>query len=137
MKIRSLSFLPALALVSLLGNAVIAAPPAAPANKPGANGRRPGGPMRGMSRIAKELGLTEAQKQKLGTIMRSSMPAFRAIRENTKLTPDQKRAKTKSLREQNEKKMKAVLTPTQRTKFDTLMKERRNRMRNMRQDKRA
>jgi protein CpxP len=138
MKIRLFTVLPALALLSLLGSTVSAAPTTAPAGKTGLNGRpgQPGGGrMRGMQRMANELGLTEAQKKKLMANMRATMPSYRALREDTKLTPDQKRAKMRSLREENQKKINAILTPAQRKKLETMMKERRNQRRDARAER--
>jgi protein CpxP len=136
MKIRS-SFLSLLALSSVLSSAVIAAPAGGPAKKPGMGGPHAGGQRgnRMMERMAKDLGITDAQKSKIMAMMKGQMPKYRAIREDASLTPDQKRAKIKGIREANDKKVMAILTPEQRKKFAAMMKDRRNRMGRMRMEK--
>jgi Spy/CpxP family protein refolding chaperone len=132
MKIRT-SILSLLALSSLLGSAVMAAPAGGSAPKPGMNFPRAGGGT--MAAMIKELGITDAQKSKILGMMKGQMPKYRAIREDASLSDDQKRAKIKGIREANDKKIMTVLTPEQRKKFAAMIKERKNRMGRMRMDR--
>ena len=138
---NSLRVLAALGLCNLLGGLASAAPQAAPpAGKmggPGQMGGRLGGPggmrrgggmgMRRMERMAKEMGLTDAQKAKVKTIMEAQRPQMMALRSNTSLSDDQRRAKMRTMMTAQNKKIAAVLTPAQRKKMETMMKERRGR----------
>ena len=87
----------------------------------------PGGGM--MRRMAQELGLTEAQKAKLQAMMKQTGDKRRAIRENKSLSPDQRRAQMKALRTSSEARMKAILTPAQRTKLAAMQAKMEQRMR--------
>lgn len=85
---------------------------------PGMKGGRPG--------LARALDLTAEQKPKVDAIMKGSMEKRRALREDTALTPEDKRAKMKSIQEDTTAQMKAVLTPEQFAKFEKLTRGRRN-----------
>lgn len=98
---------------------------------PGGPGRRGG--MRGMggmmNRMAKELGLSAAQKTKLEAAMKKNGDKRRAIRENKSLSQDQKKTQMKALRTSSEAQMKAILTPAQRTKLAAMQAKMRDHMR--------
>ena len=90
-------------------------------NTPPAGEHGPG--MKGRANIAKELDLTDAQKPKVQEIMKSATEKRKALREDTSLTPEEKKAKGKTLMEDTSTQMKAVLTPEQFTKWEELTKK--------------
>ncbi len=65
-----------------------------------------------------ELGLTADQQAKVTSIRSSFKPKFEALRNNTSLTEEQKRAKMKELMKQQREQMKAVLTAEQIKKME-------------------
>jgi Spy/CpxP family protein refolding chaperone len=72
--------------------------------------------------IAKELNLTDDQKPKFQEIMKSSREKMKDLREDTSLTPEDKKAKAKEIQENTATQMKALLTPEQFTKWQELVK---------------
>jgi Spy/CpxP family protein refolding chaperone len=65
-----------------------------------------------------ELDLTAAQRAKVANIRTSFKPKFEALRNDTSLTEEQKRAKRKELMKQQQQQMKAVLTTEQVKKLE-------------------
>lgn len=93
----------------------------------------PGGPGQGMrrmtpeqrvDRLAKELGLSAAQKAKVLAIYKASGEQGRKIFEDQKMTREQKMKAFEKFRDENNKKIKAVLTKEQIKKYDELRKRR-------------
>ena len=72
--------------------------------------------------IAKQLDLTEDQKPKVDAIMKSATEKGRTLREDTSLTPEEKKTKAKAIREDTATQLKAVLTPEQFTKWQEMSK---------------
>ena len=89
-------------------------------NTPPAGEHGPG--MKGRPNIAKQLDLTDAQKPKVEAIMKGAMEKNRAVHEDTSLTPEEKKAKAKAIREESATQMKAVLTPEQFAKWQEMSK---------------
>ena len=89
-------------------------------NTPPAGEHGPG--MKGRPDLAKQLDLTDAQKPKVEAIRKSAMEKSRALREDTSLTPEEKKAKAKAIRDDTATQMKAVLTPEQFTKWQEMSK---------------
>ena len=103
---------------------------------PGEDGPRHGGPgadggpgkpgMRGENfaeRLTKELNLTPDQQSQVKPVMEDTRSQMKAVREDASLTPDQKKAKAKEIREATNAKIKALLTPEQQQKMDQMKKE--------------
>ena len=90
-------------------------------NTPPAGEHAPG--MKGRPNIAKQLDLTDAQKPKVQEIMKGATEKRKALREDTSLTPEEKKAKGKTLMEDTSTQMKAVLTPEQFTKWQEMTKK--------------
>ncbi|MDD5139745.1 MAG: hypothetical protein PHY43_05725 [Verrucomicrobiales bacterium] len=86
--------------------------PPAGEHSPGMKGGRPD--------FAKQLDLTAEQKPKVEAIMKGAGEKRRALREDTALTPEEKKAKAKAIREDTVAQMKAVLTPEQFAKFEKM-----------------
>jgi periplasmic protein CpxP/Spy len=87
-----------------------------PAGGPPAGERGPG--MRaGHPDFAKMLDLTDEQKPKVEAIMKGAMEKRQALRTDSSLTPEDKKAKAKAIQEDTATQMKAVLTPEQFAKW--------------------
>jgi Spy/CpxP family protein refolding chaperone len=102
-------------------------PSTPPAGAPPAGHRPPGvrgGPM------LEQLNLTADQKPKVQAIMDAQRQKMRDLRQDTSLTPDDRRAKMQVLRDDMATQMKAVLTPEQFDKWQKMpqpgMRDRRN-----------
>ena len=90
-----------------------------PAGGPPAGERGPG--MRGgRPDIAKALDLTDEQKPKVEAIMKGAGEKRKALREDTALTPEDKKAKAKAIQEDTTAQMKAVLTAEQFAKYEKM-----------------
>lgn len=98
-----------------------------PGGGPGGGGKRgdAGRPQR--DAWLKEVGASEEQAAKIREILKDQMDQQRALRQNTDLTPEQRRAKMGEVRTATTAKIKAVLTPDQFAKYEKLQEERRGR----------
>jgi protein CpxP len=76
-------------------------------------GSRGGGNGRAMAWLDKKVTLTEEQKTKLQPIFAEQQQQVRAIRQDTSLTPEQKKAKIRDVRQKTRGEIMAVLTPEQ------------------------
>lgn len=93
--------------------------PAAPtAPSPGNGAMRPRG--LNIDSIATQLGLTDDQKTKVKAAMDDMMQQVRALRSDTSLDQDARRAKIKDLRTDMNAKIKDILTPEQYTKWQQI-----------------
>ena len=134
MKSTKTLFLTALAVGSLLAFGTVAnagdttnTPPSAPP----AGGPPPGGPgMRGQAgfdRIAEQLKLTDDQKPKVKAILEDQRKKMGELRQDTSLSPEDRMAKMKTIRENTATQMKAVLTADQFQKWQDMQSQMRNR----------
>ena len=71
-------------------------------------------------RMEKELNLTSDQQIQVEAIHKQTAEAMKALRNDTSLTDDQRRAKGRELRKSTEEQVDAILTPEQRTKAKEL-----------------
>ena len=85
---------------------------------------RPAGVRAGGGRIVEELGLTAEQKPKVEAVMKDAAEKRKALRDDTALTPEQRREKVKAIGEETKTKLKGILTAEQLTKFEELQKNR-------------
>ena len=76
-------------------------------------------------KFAEKLNLTPEQKADLKSIRENEKQQAQAIKNDSSLTPDQKKAKFKELRKSSHEQMMAKLTPDQQAKFKEMRKERR------------
>jgi periplasmic protein CpxP/Spy len=76
-------------------------------------------------KFAEKLNLTPEQKADLKSIRENEKQHAQAIKNDSSLTPDQKKAKFKELRKSSHEQMMAKLTPDQQAKFKEMRKERR------------
>jgi Spy/CpxP family protein refolding chaperone len=73
--------------------------------------------------LSEKLSLTDDQKAKLKPILQDQMQQMKAVREDSSLSEDQRRAKMKSIHESLHDKINAVLTPEQQAKFKEMQHE--------------
>jgi Spy/CpxP family protein refolding chaperone len=78
-------------------------------------------------KFAKKLNLTPEQQSDLKTMRENMRQQAQAIKNDTSLTADQKKAKFKELRQTTHEQMMAKLTPEQQAKFKEMHKEHRGR----------
>jgi hypothetical protein len=78
--------------------------------------------------FAKELNLTEDQKPKFQEIMKGAQQKRQALRADTSLSAEDKKAKAKAIQEDTTKQMKALLTEEQFTKWQKMAQGMRQRM---------
>jgi periplasmic protein CpxP/Spy len=76
-----------------------------------------------MAMLAEKLGLTAEQKTQFQQIGRDMRKQGMAIRQDSSLTDDQKKAKMQELRQQSHKQMFSVLTPEQKEKLKQMHEE--------------
>jgi len=76
----------------------------------------------GLDRILAQLNLNDAQRAKIKTIQEDSETKAKAIRDDTSLTPDQKRTNMQDLRQQTIVSIEGVMTDAQKAKFEELLK---------------
>lgn len=83
-------------------------------------------PRKGMetrfARIAEKLDLTESQKSTIRGIVEASMADARAIKGDTTLTPEQRKAKFVEIKRESFQQVMSVLTPEQQQKAKEMMK---------------
>lgn len=63
------------------------------------------------------LNLTDAQKAQIKPILRAAREKIKAVRADTGLTPDARKAKARAIREETKARVAALLTPEQRAKI--------------------
>lgn len=78
-------------------------------------------------RMAGALNLTDAQKQQMKPIFQATRQQVQAVRQDTTLTPQQKREKVKEIRQNQMAQVKSILTPEQQQKMEQLRNNRRHR----------
>ena len=102
-------------------------PPAGPTagQHPPGTGMRPpiGGP--NLDIIAKQLNLTDDQKAKVGAILQTQNQKMRDVRSDASLSPEERRPKMQSIREETTAQMKTILNPEQFEKWQTAQRNRR------------
>lgn len=78
--------------------------------------------LNGRSQMAmfESLGLTSAQRAKIGAILSASRKQMEAMRDNPKMSREDQRTKMRSMMEGNMKKIEAILTPAQRAKMQSM-----------------
>ncbi len=90
----------------------------------GKMGKREG---RGMDRMAKQLNLTDQQKDQIKSLRDETHQQVVAACQDKSLSQQQKADKVRDIRKSQHEKMMAVLTPEQQEKFKQMRQERRGR----------
>jgi Spy/CpxP family protein refolding chaperone len=70
-----------------------------------------------LARLTKELELTDDQQTKIKPILETFHTQVQSVRQDTSLSPEDRRSKMKDARETLNSQINAVLTPDQQTKF--------------------
>lgn len=117
MKIRTLSLIAALSLGGLLAGTNLASAQDSNTNR----GQRRGPSVeQQMERLNTELKLTDAQKPKVEALLKERQKKMRDLRSDQSLSDEQRREKFRSLREEETKQLKAILTPEQFEKYQAM-----------------
>jgi Spy/CpxP family protein refolding chaperone len=115
------------ALSTCLGFAMYAAPqdqaPAAPAPSAQSQGARQFNPDRQVHAMAKRLNLTADQQQQILPILTDRNQQMQSIRNDSSLSPQDRHAKMAAVREDSQNKIKALLTPDQKTAYDQMLQQ--------------
>jgi Spy/CpxP family protein refolding chaperone len=102
---------------------------AAPAAPPsGQMGPRGGGRGNQLEMLTKRLNLTGDQQTQVKSIDEDSGKQMMAVRNDTSLSQDDKRSKMMDIRKASQDKIRAVLTDDQKTKYDAMIAEMKERM---------
>ena len=86
-----------------------------------------------MQMMAKRLNLTADQQSQIQPIVADEMSQMMGLRNDSSLAPRDRMQKMRSIHEDSNAKIKAILTPDQRTQFDAMQQQQRDRMRQRRQ----
>ena len=125
---NSPKFLILLAGLALLASPVVRAEdPATPSEKPEHKRGPGGGPGAMMERAAKELDLTADQQAKWKAIGEEERTALKALRDDTSVAKEDKRAKMMEINKTFGDQRRAVLTDDQAKKFDEMRAKMRER----------
>ena len=81
------------------------------------------GPAERLKSLTEKLGLTEEQQGKIKEIFAKNVPKAKALREDSALSQEDKRAKMMEVRKAEAEEIRAVLTPEQQEKMKALRKE--------------
>jgi len=76
-----------------------------------------------LQELKKQLNLTDDQTTKLKPILTSQMQDMQALRSDTSLTPQQKRAKMMEIHQKYSPQVNAILTPEQQAKWKSMRRE--------------
>jgi periplasmic protein CpxP/Spy len=101
--------------VMILGSSSLPAQDATNTPPPGMKGKH--------HEIAKELNLTADQKPKFQEIMKNAMEQRKALRDDTSLSKEDKKAKMKTIQEDTNKQLKDLLTAEQYAKWQEMTKK--------------
>jgi periplasmic protein CpxP/Spy len=90
--------------------------------------RREADPQRQVNMLTKRLNLTGEQKNQILPILTDRKQQMKSIHEDTSLSQQDRRAKVRSIFEDSNAKIKAVLNDDQKQKYDQMQQQRRERM---------
>jgi periplasmic protein CpxP/Spy len=96
--------------------------------------RREADPQSQVNRLAKRLNLTDEQKNQILPILTERQQQMKSIHEDTSLSQQDRWAKMRTIREDSDTKIKAVLNDDQKQKYDQMQQQRRERMQQHRQN---
>lgn len=77
---------------------------------------------RRIGRLAQALGLTDAQKAQIKSILQAQRPKVQAVRQNSSLSPEEKKSQLKAIGKETRAQIAAILTPEQKQKLAELRK---------------
>ena len=83
--------------------------------------------------LSKQLNLTDDQKSKGRALFEDEMKQREALRQDASLSREDRFAKMREINESTRKQMDQILTADQKKKYDAMMRENRERMRERRE----
>jgi Spy/CpxP family protein refolding chaperone len=107
------------------------APPPPPQGQQGPppGGRRGGmDPEKRLEHLQKGLKLSDDQTAQVKAVFEDGRSKMEALRSNTALAPQDRRTQGEALRQQEEAKLEAILTPAQKTKYEEMRAKQQERM---------
>jgi len=104
-----------------------------PGGHGGPGGRGGMNPERRLEMMQKQLSLTADQTAQIKGIFDEGKGKMEELHANTALSEDDKRSKMMEMHKQENEKIKAVLTPDQKTKYEAMEAKQRERMQEHRQ----
>jgi periplasmic protein CpxP/Spy len=87
-------------------------------------------PQKQAARLAKRLGLTDDQSAKITTILQNQQQQIAAARADSSLSKQDQHAKMRSIRQDTDTQINAVLTPAQQTQYANMKQQMKERMQN-------
>lgn len=78
--------------------------------------------------LTKELNLTDDQKAKVKSILEDQQKQMSSLREDSSLSPEDRRSKFQEIRQSSSQNVRATLNKDQQKKFDDLESKRKSRM---------
>jgi len=113
------------ALVALAADAPPPPPPPPPPPHEGRPERGPGrmDPEQRLQMMTEQLALTADQQAKLRALFTENAPKMRALREDTTLSPEQRREQMQKLRGEEREKTGALLTAEQKAKWEQMRQQ--------------
>jgi Spy/CpxP family protein refolding chaperone len=91
-------------------------------------GHGPMTPERQLERLSENLNLTDDQKQQIKPILEDRQKQAEQLHSDTSMSMDDKRAKMRSLSEESNNKIRAILNDDQKQKFDKMQERMREHM---------
>ncbi len=107
----------ALGSIPVLGQTSFAAPVAGNANGAPTQRHEKRTPQQRVARMARALNLSNDQQSRIVSILQNAQNQSQSLRGDTSLTPDQKKARHRAIKEQTKQNISAVLTQPQRDKL--------------------
>jgi periplasmic protein CpxP/Spy len=89
-------------------------------------------PQKQAAHLAKRLGLSDDQSSKLLTILQNRQQQMSDARSDSSLSPQDRRAKVRSIQQDADSQINAMLTPAQQTQYANMKQMQRQRMQNAR-----
>lgn len=120
---RKFVFAILLSVLLLFALSVVAQEQAPPSGQEQQQPRRPmmQTPQERLDNLAKELNLTDDQKAKIKPILEDEHKQMQALRSDTSMSPEDRRAKMMQVRDKMNDSIKAVLDKDQQKKYDEMM----------------
>ncbi|RDS81610.1 hypothetical protein DWU98_10285 [Dyella monticola] len=87
-------------------------------------------PQKQAARLAKHLGLSDDQTTKITSILQNRQQQAQAARSDSSLSAQDRRAKMRSIQQDADSQINAVLTPAQQTQYATMKQNMKNRWQN-------
>lgn len=91
-------------------------------------------PQKQAARLTKRLGLSDDQSSKIATILQNRQQQLATVRGDNSLSPQDRRTKMRSIQQDTDSQINAVLTPAQQTQYANMKQQMRERMQNARNE---